>query len=86
MALDQDLVVGKIRCYPNSMISIINEPCAQQDGPVRKMMAVDIDGLPEKHVDPILYIGCIQVAGDYSGQGIVSGMLDKIIEWARQLA
>jgi GNAT superfamily N-acetyltransferase len=82
LAVDDELIVGKIRAYPQTLIDIIPYPCVQQEGTIEPVIALSLDTLPVKESNPILHLYCIQVAQGYYGRGIAGGMLDALIAWA----
>jgi len=81
-AVEDEMVVGKIRCYPQAICDK-TPTCVQQEVPFRGMMAVDLASLPTRDQMPVLRIGCIQVAEAYCGRGIAGEMLDALIDWAK---
>lgn len=83
LAIEDDKIVGKIRAYPQSLIDIVSCPCVQQERTIKPVIALDLNTLPTREANPVLHIYCIQVAPDFSGQGIAGGMLDALIAWAR---
>ena len=83
VAVQEQMVVGKIRCYPQVVCDRLPGACVQQEGPFRALLALDIESLPARDQAPTLRIDCFQVAEEHRGQGIAGGMLDTLIEWAK---
>lgn len=82
VAVEDKMVVGKIRCWPQAICDK-TQTCVQQEGPFRGMMALDLDSLPTREQMPVLRIECVQVAAAYAGRGIAGKMLDALIDWAK---
>lgn len=82
MAIENDMVVGKIRCYPQAVCDRM-PTCVQQEATFRVMMEMDIASLPTREQAPILRIDCLQVVEEYRRRGIADGMLDRLIDWAK---
>ncbi len=80
VALDEGMVVGKIRCYPQAITDLIPELCLQTAESTRRLLELDLDSISADR--DVLHIHCIQVAKDYCGQGIAGEMLDAVIGWA----
>ncbi|MEI7832188.1 MAG: hypothetical protein WCJ56_03185 [bacterium] len=83
LALEDDLIVGKIRAYPQALFDLVADPCVQQEQTIKPVLALNLDELPTREARPVLRLYCMQVAGGYSGRGIAGGMLDALIAWAK---
>lgn len=81
LAVEDEMVVGKIRAYPQAIIDRM-DLCVQQEPFIRPLTALDLSELPAREEYPILHLACIQVAAAYAGRGIAGGMLDTLIAWA----
>lgn len=79
LAVEDEQVVGKIRCYPQAVIDRSEYPCVQQEQTVRLLL----DFVPAADGKRTMHLYCMQVAAGYHGQGIASGMLDTLIGWAQ---
>jgi len=83
MAIDDDMVLGKIRAYPQALVDRVTYPCVQQEAAIRPVVDLDLSTLPTLNECPVLHIYCMQVASAYSGHSIVGAMLDALIEQAK---
>jgi len=83
LAIENDMVIGKIRAYPQAIIDRNRYACLQQEQTVRPLLALALNDLPMKDEYPVLHLACIQVASEYCGCGVAGGMLDTLIAWAR---
>ncbi|MEI7833415.1 MAG: hypothetical protein WCJ56_09480 [bacterium] len=83
LALEDELIIGKIRAYPQALLDLLPDPCVQQEQTIKPVIALNLDELPTKEACPVLRLYCMQVAGGYSGRGIAGGMLDALIAWAK---
>jgi len=86
LALDGDLIVGKIRFAPMQIDQMLNGICLQMEDYAHKIAKLDLANLPKREElkEQNLKIGCFQIANDYKGQGIVKQMLDETLTWARE--
>lgn len=85
MAIDGDMVIGKIRFAPRYLFGGADFGCVQGDEGVAAIAAVDLQKLPaEDELSPkSLFIWCIQMVPTHRGQGIGTSMLTTAIAWAR---
>lgn len=83
LAIEDGMVVGKIRAYPQTIIDRVPNPCVQQEQTFRPLMTLDYDNLPTQADLPVLHLFCMQVAATYAGRRIAGGLLDTLINWAR---
>lgn len=82
LAIENDLVIGKIRAYPQAIIDRIRYACVQQEQTVRPFLALALNDLPTQSEYPVLHLACIQVASEYCGRGAAGAMLETLIAWA----
>ncbi len=83
MAVDSDLVVGKLRFWPEALRERLGELCVQQEEYIRPLIEAVTEPLPELPEPRGLRLDCVQVAADYRGQGLAGRMLDETLAWAR---
>jgi GNAT superfamily N-acetyltransferase len=81
-AVEDDMVVGKVRCFPQAVYERAGGICLQQEDPFRGLLALDLSSLPTRDQAPVLRVSCMQVAEGYQGRRIAAGMLDTLIDWA----
>jgi GNAT superfamily N-acetyltransferase len=81
MAVDGDIVIGKVRFYPRQVMDDI-QACVQQNA--ERIAAFDPASLPSTaSLDPAaLCIHCVQVCEEYRGQRVGTSMLEHVIDWA----
>jgi GNAT superfamily N-acetyltransferase len=84
VAVDGDLVVGKVRFAPGEALG--PESMCVQQGPERLAALADA-GFPRREdlADDSLTLLCLQVVDDpaYRGRGIGMGMVEAAVSWAR---
>jgi GNAT superfamily N-acetyltransferase len=85
LAVDGDLVVGKLRFAPRSVKRMLSGICYQQAAEARRIAELDLQSLPAREAltRQELRLDCYQVAPGYSGRGIAKGLLDTALAWAR---
>lgn len=83
MAGDEELVVGKLRFWPQILEERRGGLCVQQEAFKGPWITAAAELLPAKQETQVLRLECPQVAADYRGQGIAGRMLDAAIERAR---
>lgn len=83
LAVEDGLVVGKIRLYPQAIIDRVPYPCVQGERTIRPVLALELASLPTREDSPTLHVYCMQVAASHAGRGIAGGMLDFLLTWAR---
>lgn len=81
IAIDGDIVIGKLRFAPKSL----PPGCVQLADEVDKIAAIDLAGLPPKDkLSPrSLCLWYLQVIPARTGQGIRTGMLQAAVDWVR---
>jgi len=86
MAVDGDVVIGKIRFAPVSLFPAITSACVQSEDGVSAIAAIDLKRLtPKEDLSPkSLFLWCIQIVPEYGRQGIGMNLLTFMIAWARE--
>jgi GNAT superfamily N-acetyltransferase len=85
LAIEDDLVVGKLRFAPMQVERMLSGICYQQAAEARHLAELDLEMLPAREalIRQELRLDCFQVAPGYSGRGIARGLLDTALAWAR---
>lgn len=85
LAIEDDLVVGKLRFAPRQVERGLDGICFQQAAEARRMAEFDLETLPAREAlaRQELRFDCYQVADGYGGRGIAKGLLDTALAWAR---
>lgn len=84
LAVEDDLVVGKLRFAPRQVERGLGGICFQQAAEARRMAEFDLETLPAREAlaRQELRFDCYQVADGYGGRGIAKGLLDTALAWA----
>jgi GNAT superfamily N-acetyltransferase len=85
LAVEGDLVVGKLRFAPRQVERMLDGICFQQTAEARRIAELDLETLPAREAltRRELRLDCYQVAPGYSGRGIAKGLLSTALAWAR---
>jgi GNAT superfamily N-acetyltransferase len=85
LAVEGDLVVGKLRFAPRQVERMLSGICFQQAAEARRIAELDLETLPAREdlARQELRLDCSQVAPGHSGRGIAKGLLDQALSWAR---
>jgi GNAT superfamily N-acetyltransferase len=85
LAVEGDLVVGKLRFAPAQVGRMLSGICFQQAEQARRIAQLDLSTLPTREAleEQRLRLDCYQVARGYRGRGLAKHMLDFAIAWAR---
>ncbi len=85
LAVEDDLVVGKLRFAPRQVERMLSGICFQQAAEARRIAELDLETLPAREdlARQELRLDCYQVAPGYGGRGIAKGLLDTALAWAR---
>jgi len=86
IAVDGDVIVGKVRFAPRYLFGGTDQGCVQSEDGVKAIKAVELEKLtPFEDLRPkSLFIWCFQALPAYAGQGIGTSMLRTLIAWARE--
>jgi GNAT superfamily N-acetyltransferase len=85
LALDRDLVVGKLRFAPAQVEEMLSGICLQGAEGARRIADLEVATLPARGdlANETLRLDCYQVAEGYRGQRIAEQMLETALAWAR---
>lgn len=86
LAIHDNMIIGKIRFYPEYLFDELGNLCVQTKDTIKKLESYNSSKLIafEDLSPKSLFIHCYQIDSAYRGQGIAGSMLRTMLRWAKE--